>query len=319
MNTQFYSRIVIALGGNALQAGTSILVEDQIRACKQTSQNIMQLIKNGCQIAIVHGNGPQVGEIMEIVASAHKANNKHQLFGIDICGAFSQGYIGYHLQNALNEALVNYGIDRQVATIVTQVEVDKDDQGFSNPTKPIGSFYSQEEARDMMSALGITMKEDAGRGWRRVIASPKPLDILQKDIIKSLFYANNIVIACGGGGIPVIKDLNIIRGAEAVIDKDFAAAKLAEILDADLLLILTTVEKISINFNKSNQKNLDVISTAEALHYIENKEFAPGSMLPKVQAAIQFTQSKHGRISIITSLAKACEALAGLTGTTIGS
>ncbi|CAL7962147.1 putative amino acid kinase YqeA [Gammaproteobacteria bacterium] len=311
------AKLVIALGGNALQEGNNISAEDQLQACKHTASSIVELIKQKHKIAIVHGNGPQVGNMIAIIEAANKADNKHPIFPFDVCNAFTQGYIGYHLQNSIGDELAKNGIKKGVATIVTQLEVNKEDPAFQNPTKPIGSFYSKEAAEALIAAEGYQMKEDAGRGWRRVVASPKPLDIIEKNIIKDLFTQGIITISCGGGGIPVIREgLNLI-GAAAVIDKDFAAAKLAEILDADMLIILTAVEKVAINFNKPNQEDLRILDVKEAIRHISNNQFAPGSMLPKIQAAISFVQrNPHGK-ALITSLEKAADGIKGLTGTII--
>ncbi|EKD45498.1 MAG: hypothetical protein ACD_69C00265G0004 [uncultured bacterium] len=310
-------KIVVALGGNALQQGKSILASDQLKACKYTAVSIVELIKQGHHVAIVHGNGPQVGEIIADVELAHKTDNNHPLFSFDVCDAFTQGYIGYHLQNAIGEELARNGILKDVVTIITRLEVDKNDPAFSVPTKPIGSFYTKEEADKLMANEGYVMKEDAGRGYRRVVASPRPLDIIEKNTIRSLFENGTVTISCGGGGVPVIRDGKVLTGVDAVIDKDFAAAKLAEVLHADMLVILTAVEQVAINFNKPDQINLSVITVAEAKKNIEDKQFAPGSMLPKIQAALSFLQNNPQGKTLITSLEKAGEGLKGLVGTTI--
>ena len=311
------SKIVIALGGNALQIGNSVSAQEQLQACKHTASSIVDLIKQGHLVAVVHGNGPQVGELIADFELAHKANIKHPIFPFDVCDAFTQGYIGYHLQNAIGEELAKNDIQKNVVTLVTQLEVSRSDAAFSNPTKPIGSFYSKEEADALIASEGYMMKEDAGRGWRRVIASPKPLDIVEKDVIKNLFEQGVVTISCGGGGVPVVRDGKILVGVEAVIDKDFAAAKLAEVLQADMLIILTAVEKVAINFNKPNQTNLSTMTVAEAERYSADNQFAPGSMLPKVQAAISFVRRNPIGKALITSLEKAAEGLKGLTGTEI--
>jgi carbamate kinase len=235
----------------------------------------------------------------------------------DVCGAMSQGYIGYHIQQALRFALKKRGKNIPVATVVTQVVVDKDDEAFNNPTKPIGPFYTEEEAKKLAEEKGYVVKEDAGRGYRRVVPSPLPKRIVEIDTIKTL-WDTTIAVTCGGGGIPVIeKEDGSLEGVAAVIDKDLAAQRLAEDMDADILLILTEVEKVAINFNKPDQKNLDHMSVEEALKYMEEGHFAPGSMLPKVKAAVNFAKSKPGRKAIITSLYKAKEALDGVSGTVI--
>ncbi|MDF2882167.1 MAG: carbamate kinase [Clostridiaceae bacterium] len=311
-------KIVLALGGNALQSNPKDKsAAGQLETCKETAKSIIDLIEQGNSIAIVHGNGPQVGQILGSVETAHKSDNSNVLFPFDVCGAFSQGYIGYHLQNAIEEELLRRNIRKPVGTVITQVLVDKNDYGFKNPTKPIGSFYSKDEADSLAREKGYVMKEDAGRGYRRVVPSPKPIDVIEKDIIKDLFETGKIVISCGGGGIPVVKEDNLVKGVAAVIDKDFAAEKLAEILDADMLLILTAVEKVSINFNSPNEKKLDFITLNHLDKYIEEKQFAPGSMLPKVEACKKFVEFDKDKIAVIASLSKAKEAINGLSGTKI--
>lgn len=311
-------KIVLALGGNALQADPKDpSVEAQLKTCKETAVSIVDLIEDGHTIAVVHGNGPQVGQILSSVEGGYKQNNANVLFPFDVCGAFSQGYIGYHLQNAIAEELKRRNINKNVGTIVTQVVVDKNDQGFQNPTKPIGSFYSKEEAMALAEEKGYIMKEDAGRGYRRVVASPKPMDVIEKDIIKGLVEAGTVVISCGGGGIPVIRENGEVKGVAAVIDKDFAAEKLAEILEADALLVLTAVDRVAINFNKPDQKNLETMTLEEVDRYIGEKQFAPGSMLPKVEACKKFVMHDKTKIAIIASLSKATEALKGLSGTKV--
>lgn len=311
-------RIVLALGGNALQADPKdASAESQLKTCKETAKSIVDLIEEGHTVSIVHGNGPQVGQILSSVEAGHKANNANVLFPFDVCGAFSQGYIGYHLQNAISGELKKRNINKNVGTIVTQVVVDKSDKGFQNPTKPIGSFYTKEEAEVLSEEKGYVMKEDAGRGYRRVVASPKPVDVIEKATIKELVDNGMVVISCGGGGIPVIIEDSEVKGVPAVIDKDFAAEKLAEILDADALVILTAVDKVAVNFNKPDQKNLDVMNLEEVDKYIEEKQFAPGSMLPKVEACKKFVQFDSNKISIIASLSKAKEALRGTSGTRV--
>lgn len=311
-------KIVLALGGNALQADPKDKsAEGQLRTCKETAKSVVDLIEDGHTVSIVHGNGPQVGQILSSIEAGKKFDSSNVLFPFDVCGSFSQGYIGYHLQNAIKEELQKRSIKKAVGTIVTQVVVDKNDQGFKNPTKPIGSFYTKEEAEILAKENGYIMKEDAGRGYRRVVASPKPLDVIEKDMIEQMVDAGNIVISCGGGGIPVIVEEGIVKGVPAVIDKDFAAEKLAEILNADALLILTAVDKVAINFNKPNQKELYQMTLKEVDKYIEEKQFAPGSMLPKVEACKKFVQHDNKKIAIIASLSKAKEALRGNSGTRI--
>ncbi len=307
-------KIVIALGGNALGNDP----ESQKQAVRETSKSIVDLIEKGNQVIISHGNGPQVGMINLAMDAASKSEANTPEMPFPECGAMSQGYIGYHLQNAIQNELRKRNISMPVVTLVTQVVVDKNDTAFQNPTKPVGSFYSKEEA-DLMIEKGFTFKEDAGRGYRRVVPSPKPQDIVEIESIKSLIAAGNVVIAAGGGGIPVVEEENTLVGVPAVIDKDFTTAKLAELVNADSLIILTAVEKVAIRFGKADQLWLSNLSIEEAEKYIEEKEFAEGSMLPKVRAAIGFARSKAGRKTLITSLEKAAEGLAGITGTWICS
>ncbi|MFV0352790.1 MAG: carbamate kinase [Oscillospiraceae bacterium] len=305
-------RIVLALGGNAL--GNTL--DEQMRAVKTTSKAIAGLIEAGHEVVIAHGNGPQVGMINLAMEAAAKTEAQTPYIPMSVCVAMSQGYIGYDLQNALREELLNRGHNIPVASVITQTVVDGSDPAFENPTKPIGSFYTKEEA-DEMQARGYAMMEDAGRGWRRVVASPRPVDIVEKETVRALLESGQVVIAVGGGGIPVRVEGNHLSGASAVVDKDFASAKLAEILDADYLIILTAVEKVAINFRKDNEQWLDTLTPEDAARYIEEGQFAPGSMLPKVEAAVQFAESKPGRKSLITLLEKAEEGIAGKTGTTV--
>lgn len=305
--------IVLALGGNALGHDP----KEQKEAVRYTSKSIVDLIEAGNQVILSHGNGPQVGMINLAMDQASKSEAGTPEMPFPECGAMSQGYIGYHLQNAIQNELRLRGIKKSVATIVTQVVVDKNDPAFQNPTKPVGSFYTKEEA-DLMMAKGFTFKEDAGRGYRRVVPSPKPIDIVEIDFIKSLVDTGNIVIAAGGGGIPVVEEAYILTGIPAVIDKDFTTAKLAELVDADSLIILTAVEQVAIRFGKPDQLWLSELTVEEAEKYIDDKEFAEGSMLPKIRAAISFSTSKTGRKALITSLEKAADGLAGKTGTWIG-
>ena len=309
-------KIVVALGGNALQAaGKPATAEAQLEVVLETAEHIANIIDKGYEVVVAHGNGPQVGRI---VLASETAASVTPSMPFDVCGAMSQGYIGYHIQQGLSKGLKQHGNNAQVATVVTQVVVDKDDPKFQNPTKPIGAFYTEDEAKALAAEKGYTMKEDAGRGWRRVVASPNPVEIVELDAVKCLVNNGFVVVSVGGGGIPVIRDENgDLVGTAAVIDKDLASEKLAEDLDADALVILTAVEKVSINFNKPNQKDLDVMTIAECEQYIAEGHFAPGSMLPKIEAAMKFVQSKPGRKSIITSLDKAVEALEGKAGTTV--
>ena len=309
-------KVIVALGGNALQdAKGPATAEAQLDVVRRTCEYLADINAAGYEIAIVHGNGPQVGRI---ILASETAKNVTPSMPFDVCSAMSQGYIGYHIQQGLQEALRRRGrADLPVVTLVTQVAVDADDPAFRNPTKPIGPFYTEEEAKQLAETKGYTVKEDAGRGWRRVVASPIPKEIVELDTVKRL-WDSSIVITCGGGGIPVIKNADgALEGTAAVIDKDFAASLLARSVDADILLILTEVEKVSLNFRKPDQKDLDHMTAEEALRYIEEGHFAPGSMLPKVKAAVDFAISAPGRRAIITSLYKAADALAGRTGTLI--
>ena len=311
-------KIVLALGGNALQADPKDASSNaQLKTCNETAVSIVDLIEDGHTVSIVHGNGPQVGQILKAVETAKKADDSCVMFPFDVCGAFSQGYIGYHLQNAISAELRRRNITTPVGTVVTQVVVDKNDPGFQNPTKPIGAFYSKEEAQKLEQENGYVMKEDSGRGYRRVVASPKPIDVVEKVLIKELIGYGNIVISCGGGGIPVIEENGEIKGVPAVIDKDFAAEKLAELIDADALLVLTAVDRVCVNFNKPDQKELVSLTVAEVDRYISENQFAPGSMLPKVEACKKFAQFAPGKIAVIASLSHAKEALKGTSGTKI--
>lgn len=305
-------KIVIALGGNAL--GDNL--KEQEDAARVTSKAIVDLIEQGHQVVIVHGNGPQVGMINLAFETASKHQPKLEFLPLYTCGAMSQAYIGFDLQKALRDELISRKLSNPVATVITQVLVNENDEAFHNPTKPIGSFYSEEESRDM-EKLGMAMMEDAGRGYRRVVPSPQPVDIIEKEIIKSMMNSAQVCIAVGGGGIPVVSDGNRLSAVNAVIDKDFAGAKLAEIIEADMLIILTAVEKVAINFGKPDQKWLDNISLADAQSLIAEGHFAKGSMLPKVEAAVKFASSKKGRKALITLLEKAKDGIEGKTGTVI--
>lgn len=306
-------KIVIALGGNALQSGKGeATAEAQLEVVKKTCEYIADISCKGYEVGIVHGNGPQVGRIL---LASETAKEVTPAMPFDVCGAMSQGYIGYHIQQALRFALAQRNHPVPVSTLETQVVVDGDDPGFKNPTKPIGPFYSEEEAKALEREKGYSIKEDAGRGWRRVVASPIPEKIVEIDAIRRL-WPTTITVSVGGGGIPVIEKADgSLEGVAAVIDKDFGAELLAEEVDADILMILTEVEKVAINFNKPNQKNLGELTMADAEKYIEEGQFAPGSMLPKVQAAMKFIRSNPSKKTIITSLDKAVEALEGKTGT----
>ena len=308
-------RIVIALGGNAL--GNTL--PEQAQAVKVTARAIVDLIEDGNQVVVAHGNGPQVGIINNAMAALQKEDPAQGFTPLSVCGAMSQAYIGYDLQNAFREELLDRGIRTiPVCTIVTQVEVDPKDPAFENPSKPIGKFMTEEEARDFAAKTGYLVKEDAGRGWRRYVASPKPKHIIEAGAIRALTEDGHLIICCGGGGIPVYRtEKNHLKGAAAVIDKDFCSELLAEQLNADLLIILTAVEKVAINFRKENEQWLDAMTPEEAMAYAAEGQFAPGSMLPKVEAAVKFAQSKPGRVALITLLEKARDGIAGKTGTRI--
>ena len=309
------NRLVIALGGNALQSGKAEpTAEAQLAVVKKTCEHIAQISQMGYEIAVVHGNGPQVGRIL---LASETAKEVTPAMPFDVCGAMSQGYIGYHLQQSLKYALNSCNKNIPVVTLATQMIVEKTDPAFQNPTKPIGPFYTKEQAEELEKTKGYTMKEDAGRGFRRVVASPLPRKIVEIDAIKQL-WDSTIVIACGGGGVPVIENPDgTLEGVAAVIDKDFAAELLAEQVEADTLMILTEVEKVAIHFGKPDQIDLSTLTLAEAAKYCEEGEFAPGSMLPKVQAAMKFVRAYPEKKAIITSLDKAIEALEGKTGTVI--
>jgi carbamate kinase len=304
-------KLVIALGGNAL--GNTPY--EQIRLARETAKPIADLIEAGNAVIIAHGNGPQVGMINLAFSTAGASGAIASDMPFPECGAMSQGYIGYHLQNSIQNELKERGIDKTVATVVTQVLVDENDPAFQHPTKPIGAFYSKEEADRIAAEKGYTMVEDAGRGYRQVVPSPKPVDVIEKDVVDTLVEAGHVVITVGGGGIPVIRKDGKLAGVPAVIDKDFASAKLAELVHADELVILTAIDRVMINFRKPDQKALEKMTIAEAEQYIREGHFAPGSMLPKVQAAISFARS--GGEAIIASLENAAKALRGESGTIV--
>ena len=308
-------RIVVALGGNAL--GNNL--PEQMKAVKITAKAMVDLIEDGNEVVICHGNGPQVGMIQNAMAELTRSDPaKFIPCPLSVCVAMSQGYIGYDLQNAMREELLDRGIEKGTATVLTQVEVDPKDPAFLNPTKPIGPFMTEKEARYMEKERDYHVMEDAGRGWRRVVASPEPKGIVEIDTIRSLVETDHIVVACGGGGIPVFKtNGHHLKGAAAVIDKDLAAAVMAKQLNADLLIILTAVEKVAIHFGKPDQQDLDTLTPEEARKYIADGEFAPGSMLPKVKAALAFAESAPGRKTLITLLEKARDGINGKTGTVI--
>lgn len=309
------SKIVIALGGNALQSKNSApTAEAQLEVVKQTCEHIAALSTAGYELAIVHGNGPQVGRI---VLASETAKDVVPPMPFDVCGAMSQGYIGYHLQQSLCYALKKHNLNIPVVSLLTQMVVERDDPAFQNPTKPIGAFYTEEEAKKLAATKGYEMREDAGRGWRRVVASPLPRRIVEIREVKSL-WDNTIVVTCGGGGIPVVENPDgTLEGVAAVIDKDYAAELLAEQVDADILMILTEVEKVAIRWGTPEQQDLDRMTVAEAARYVAEGHFAAGSMLPKVQAAMKFVRADPDKKAIITSLDKAIDALNGKTGTVV--
>ncbi|MDR2798525.1 MAG: carbamate kinase [Treponema sp.] len=305
-------RVVIALGGNAL--GDTL--KEQMVAVQGTAKVLVDLVEGGYEVVVVHGNGPQVGMINTAFETASKVDPHFPLLPMSVCVALSQGYIGYDLQNVLRKELDARHLRTPVATIITQVVVDPEDTAFVQPTKPIGGFMTK-EAAETLAAKGVPVMEDAGRGWRRVVASPKPVNILEGETIQTLLAAGQIPIAAGGGGIPVALKDGQYRGMNAVVDKDFASAKLAEIIGADMLIILTAVEKVAINFGKPNQQWLDELTLAEAERFIAEGQFAKGSMLPKVEAAAAFVRANPKHTALITMLAKAKEGIEGKTGTVI--
>ncbi len=306
-------RVVIAIGGNAL--GNTL--PEQMKAVKITAKAIVDLVEEGCEVVVAHGNGPQVGMVNNAMIALTHEDESQPNTPLSVCVAMSQAYIGYDLQNALREELLNRGIANiPVATMITQVRVDPKDPAFQSPSKPIGKFVSSQQAKMMEEKFNYVMKEDSGRGYRRVVASPKPVEIIEIDTIRTMVNSGNLVIACGGGGIPVIRLENHLKGASAVIDKDFASCLLAKELDADFLIILTAVEQVALNFGTPDETWLQQVSVTEAKEYISQGHFAPGSMLPKVQAAVDFAGSKPGRTALITLLDKSRDAIQGKTGTT---
>lgn len=308
-------KIVIALGGNAIQTKEAT-AEAQQTAIRRAMQNLKPLFDSPARIVISHGNGPQIGSLL--IQQAKSNSDTTPAMPLDTCGAMSQGMIGYWLETEINRILTEMNSDRAVGTIVTRVEVDKDDPRFDNPTKPIGPFYTKEEVEKLQKEQPDSVfKEDAGRGYRKVVASPLPLSILEHQLIRTLADSKDIVIACGGGGIPVIKKENTYEGVEAVIDKDFASEKLATLIEADTLMILTNVENVFINFNEPNQQQIDDIDVATLKKYAAQGKFSEGSMLPKIEAAIRFVESGENKKVIITNLEQAYEALIGNKGTHI--
>lgn len=310
------AKIVVALGGNALSRDGKATATDQLAVANETAMELTKLVTAGHNLAIVHGNGPQIGNI---ILHEEAINTKQTpTMPVDVAGAMSQGQIGYWLQNALRNQLDKTGIKKPIASIITQVLVSKDDPAFKNPSKPIGPFYTEEEAKKIAKNRKITIKEDAGRGWRKVVPSPLPLSIIESDLIRIAFDNGAIVVAGGGGGIPVYYDEHgRLSGLEAVIDKDFVAEKLAETINADTLLILTSIDSVKINYKKSNEKSLPEVTVDEAFKLIAKGEFSAGSMLPKVEAGINFVAGAKNRTCIITSPEKASRAIEGKAGTRI--
>ena len=306
-------RVVVALGHQAL--GTDF--PGQYKAVHSSVKVLADLIEDGCQLIITHSNAPQVG-LIHTALNEYAKNHETSNAPMSICSSMSQGFIGYDIQNKLREELLDRGIKKDVTSVLTQVLVDPDDPAFDNPTKPIGPFLTKEEAEAKKKLRNHVFIEDAGRGYRRVVASPEPKAIIEIDTIRTLADAGHIVIAAGGGGIPVTKaENNHLKGSPAVIDKDRASELLAEELDADFLIILTAVENAMINYKKPGEKKLGDITTEEAKKYIAEGQFAPGSMLPKVEAAVKFAESKPGRVALITLLEKARDGIQGKTGTRI--
>lgn len=306
-------RLVIALGGNAL----GHTPKEQFLAVKETSKAIVDLIEDGHEVIISHGNGPQVGSINQAMSDYNRTyNGDPDMTPLCACVAMSQSYIGNDLQNALREELLRRGIRKPVSTIITQVKVDSDDPAFLNPTKPIGNFMTKEEA-EISRGKGFAVIEDSGRGYRKVVASPLPKEIIEIETVKTLIAAGELVITCGGGGIPVVEEGYSLRGVGAVVDKDFASSLLAQEVNADMLIILTAVEKIGLNFNTPEVEWLDTLTTSQAKKYIDEGHFAKGSMLPKVKAAVSFANSRPGRSTLVTLLEKAKDGIKGKTGTLV--
>lgn len=306
------SKIVIALGGNALGKTPS----EQLSILEGVSKVIVDLIEKGNKVILTHGNGPQVGQISLAMEYASNGSAATPSMPFAECGSMSEGYIGYHIEQSIMNELNKRGIDKSIVALITEVLVDKNDGCFENPTKPIGMFYTKEEASVIESEKGYIFKEDAGRGYRRVVPSPIPKKILNDKVIKKLVEDDVIVICAGGGGVPVIMEDNHLKGVDAVIDKDKSASLLAKEVDADVLLILTAVDKVCLNYNKENMTELDTITVEEARKYISDGEFAPGSMLPKIEACISFVENSN-KTAIITSLECASDALEYKNGTVI--
>ncbi len=309
------SKIVVALGGNAL----GVTPPEQLKILESVSKILVDLVRDGNKIVLTHGNGPQVGAINLAMEYASNGKVKTPEMPFAECGSMSQGYIGYQLQQCLQDELERQGINKNCATLITQVLVDKNDKAFLEPTKPIGSFYTKEEALKIEQEKGYTFVEDAGRGYRRVVPSPEPINIIEKNIIEELVNNDNIVIACGGGGIPVIKTnkIELLEGVDAVIDKDKTSSLLAKLIDADKLLILTSIDKVYLNYNTDKEVGLNEVDINELESYIDNNEFAKGSMLPKIEACMSFVRDNDDKVAIISSLENAHDAINGNAGTII--
>lgn len=308
-------KVVVALGGNAILS-TNASAKAQQDALMETAKYLVKFIEQGDELIISHGNGPQVGNLL--IQQQAADSEKTPAMPLDTCVAMTEGSIGYWLQNAMGEVLKEKGIDKDVVSLVTQVIVDENDPSFKNPSKPVGPFYTEEEANDQMKAdSSVTFKEDAGRGWRKVVASPKPISIKEARVIQTLVEQGVITISVGGGGIPVVETATGLEGKEAVIDKDFASEKLAEIIGADLLIVLTGVDNVYVNYQKPDQKKLETVGVSEMKQYIAENQFAPGSMLPKVEAAIAFVEARPTGKAIITSLENIENLLASEEGTII--
>lgn len=308
-------RIVVALGGNALQIDGAATAEDQKKVASLTAKKLVDLVEAGHDLVIGHGNGPQVGAIL--LHEEAGATPAAPSMPLETDGAMSQGQIGYWLQQAIGDELRSRGINKDVATVITQTVVASDDSAFSDPSKPIGPFYDETTAKKLASERGWTVKPDAGRGWRRVVPSPHPIDIVEKRVIRGLADSGVLVIAAGGGGVPVLDNKGDLVGVDAVIDKDFGAALLGQLVEASILLILTAVDSVTIGYKTDHETALGNISLSELQQYIEADEFSPGSMLPKVQAAIEFAKFRPENVAIITSIEQAETALQGQAGTHI--
>ncbi|WP_042337707.1 carbamate kinase [Bacillus andreraoultii] len=307
-------KIVVALGGNAILTDDPT-AQGQQKVLKYTAEKLANLVKQGHQLVVTHGNGPQVGNLLNQQLAAN--SEKNPALPLDTCVAMTQGSIGYWTQNALNEVFQQQNIKKQAVSVVTQCLVDKNDPAFKNPAKPVGPFLTEEEAKAAHTQDGATYKEDAGRGFRKVVPSPKPKAIIEYPMVKNLIESGFVTISAGGGGVPVIETETGYQGVEAVIDKDFAAAKLAEMLEADYFIILTGVDNVYINFGKENQQKLEDVHISELKEYIDQNQFAAGSMLPKVEAVIEFLENRPQAAAIITSLENLENLKNGLTGTVV--